>query len=77
MSEWNPDDPLLTAQAPHELAGILRWHRAKVPSQEIVKLLRLRGTKFLKSLELAQKQEAEARQIGRPIHDALIPKEKT
>lgn len=77
MSDWNPDDPILTALAPHEPSGVLRWHKAKVPSQEIMKLLRLRGTQLIKSLEHATELEQTAKSLGRPIHDALIPKEKT
>jgi hypothetical protein len=77
MTEWNPDDPVLTAPAPHEVAGILRWHKAKVPSQQIMSLLSLRGTQLIKQIELAMHVENTAQAKGIPIHDALIPKEKS
>jgi hypothetical protein len=75
MTDWNPNDPALTARAPHEVAGILRWHKAKVPSQEIMKLLHLRGTQLIKQIELAMHGENTAHEQGIPVHDALITKE--
>jgi hypothetical protein len=75
MTNWNPDDPALKAAAPHEVAGILRWHKAKVPSQEIMKLLHIRGTQLIKQIELAMHVENTAHEKGIPVHDALITKE--
>lgn len=78
MSDWNPDDPLLKAiRAPHETAAVMRWHRAKVPSQEIMKLLGYRGTRLIKSLETAAEQEQAAHERGLEIHDALIYEEES
>lgn len=75
--DWNPDDPALKARAPHEVAGVLRWHKAKVPSQEIMKLLHMRGTQLIKQIELAMHIENNAQALGIPIHAPLIPKEKS
>lgn len=72
MADLNPDDPILKGRAPHELAGVLRWHRAKVPSRQIMELLHLRGTQLIKSIELAHNQEAIAIALGIPVHDELI-----
>jgi hypothetical protein len=72
VTDWNPDDPVLTARAPHEVAGILRWHQAKVPSKEIMGLLRLRGTQLIKQLESAQEKANTARALSIPVHEALI-----
>lgn len=73
MSDWNPDDPVLTAvKAPHETAGVMRWHRAHVPSKTIMQMLNLRGTKFIAMLEKAAQQEKGAATLGLAIHDALI-----
>ncbi len=79
MTELDPDDPLLAREdaAPHELCGVMRWHRAGVPSKEIMSMLRLRGTKLAKVLQAAADEEREAVRSRRPIHDALIPKDKT
>jgi len=58
MSDWNPDDPALKAvKAPHEIAGILRWHRANVPSRKIMEMLHLPGTKLMAALAKATEQE--------------------
>lgn len=75
MQDWDPNDPDLEAEAPHELSGVMRWHRAKVPSRKIMELLHLRGTQLIKKLETASEEERSAVKTGRPIHDALIPKE--
>lgn len=75
MGEWNPDDPVLKGLAPHEPSGILRWHKAKVPSRQIMKMLRLRGTELVKHIEVAAEQERRAEQVGTPIHSPLMPGE--
>lgn len=74
--DWNPDDPVLNGRAPHELAGILRWHRAKVPSRQIMSMLKLRGTQLIKSIEVATAQERLALQVGVPVHDERMPKDE-
>ena len=74
--EWNPDDPVLKGSAPHELAGVLRWHRNKVPSQRIMRLLGLRGTQFIASLEKGAAQEKAAAASGFPTHAPLMPEEE-
>lgn len=75
MSEWNPDDPTLKGLAPHEPSAVLRWHKAHVPSKKIMRMLRLRGTQLIKQIEIATEKEREAERIGRPVHNALMPKE--
>lgn len=73
--EWDPDHhSLKDPNAPHETAAVMRWHRSKVPSQEILKMLRMRGTVLIKKLEDAMEQERVAHESGRPIHDDLIQK---
>lgn len=74
MTDWDPADPALEKPGPHEISGVMRWHRAKVPSELIMKLLRLRGTQLIATLEKAKKEEVEATRRGLDIHDALIPK---
>ena len=75
--EWNPDHPSLKElKAPHETAAIMRWHRAKVPSQEIMRMLGYKGTRLVKALELAAKQEKAAHDSGLDVYDALIYEEK-
>lgn len=76
MTDWDPDDPALAAAAPHELSGVMRWHRAKVPSRKIMQLLHLRGTQLVKKLETASEEERLAVNTGLPIHDALIYEEE-
>jgi hypothetical protein len=75
MADWNPDDPVLKGLAPHEPSGILRWHKARVPSHQIMKLLRLRGTQLVKHIEVASEQTRKAEQVGMPIHSPLMPPE--
>jgi hypothetical protein len=70
--EWDPNDPVLSARAPHEVAGILRWHQAKVPSQKIMELLKMRGTQLIKDMEVAKSKADTARALSIPVHDALI-----
>lgn len=73
LPDWNPNDPLLEADnAPHETAGVMRWHRAKVPSKQIMQLLHLRGTQLIATLEKATKQESQAAERGLEIHDPLL-----
>ena len=77
--DWDPNDPMLKSSlAPHETVGVLRMHRAGYKGAETMKLLRLRGTQLMRSLQKAMDEETEAHRAGRPIHDALIniPKEK-
>ena len=75
--DWSPDDPeLASTRAPHELNAVLRWHKAKVPSQEIMKLLRLKGTQLLAKIEEGTRAEHEAEVRGLPVHEALMPKEE-
>ena len=74
--EWDPNDPVLTAdKAPHEVSGVMRWHQAKVPSQEILRMLRLRGTQLIAALEKAKADEIVAQAKGIDIHSPLMPKE--
>lgn len=76
MSEWSTADPaLLSDTAPHELSAVMRWHRAKVPSKQIMELLRLRGTQLIAALEKAKKDESAAVGRGLDIHQELMPKE--
>lgn len=74
---FDPDDPVLTQEAPLEPAGLTRMHLSGWPSQLLVREFRLRGTKFMRQMEQARQQIAEATAKGRPIHNVLIPKEKT
>ena len=77
---WDPNDPMLKSSlAPHETGGVLRMHRAGKTGAELMKLLRLRGTKLMDQMQRAMDAESAAHRAGRPIHDALIniPKEKS
>jgi len=78
--DWSADDPILKSPlAPHETAGVLRFHRAGHKGAEIMKLFKLRGTKLMKLMQKAMDDEGAAARANRPIHDALIniPKEKS
>lgn len=76
MSDLNPDDPILKEiDAPHEVSGVMRWHRSQVPSQAIIRMLGLRGTKLTAELAKAAEQESQARARGLDIHDAMIGEE--
>lgn len=77
LFDWDPNDPVLGERAPHELAAILRWHRANVSSQRLIKLLRLRGTQLLKTLADAERQEQIARSLSIPVHAPLFEKESS
>lgn len=77
MSDWNPDDPALKeVKAPHETAGVLRWHRAKVPSQKIMSMLGLRATQLVGALQKASEQESIAQKLGREIYDSGFPEQE-
>ena len=78
--DWDPNHPSLKSSlAPHETAGVLRMHRAGKKGAELMKLLRLRGTKLMNQMQKALDAELGAAKAGRDIYDALIdiPKEKT
>lgn len=77
MTELNPNDPVLLKMgtAPHEPSAILRMHNAGHKSQAILELFHLRGTELIRRMQEAQGEANVAKSIGRPIHEALIPKE--
>ena len=76
--DWNTQDPSLQSDAaPHELCGVLRMHRNGMPSKKIMSMLSLRGTKLIKTIEVATEAEKQAVKEKRPIHNELIPKEKS
>ncbi|QJD50274.1 hypothetical protein SEA_IWOKEUPLIKEDIS_71 [Mycobacterium phage Iwokeuplikedis] len=63
---------LRSPMAPHESAGVLRMHRAGYKGKDIMKTLKLRGTKLMTQMSKAMDDEQSAARAGRPIHDALI-----
>lgn len=75
---WNPEtsDPELEKPGPFEPSAVMRMHRAGVQRQNILNILKLRGTQLLKQLETSKIEEADALKNGRPIHNALIEEEK-
>lgn len=79
MSDWSTDDPQLEKPhlAPHEPAAVMRLRLAGHPPQAILQEIRVKGTEFVKQIEQAKIEIDEAAGKGRPIHDALIPKEKS
>lgn len=70
--DLDPDDPILRWPGPHEISAIGRLHLAGRPPKYIMGLLKMRGTKFAKSLEKARTDAITARRAGRPLHHALI-----
>jgi hypothetical protein len=78
MEDWNPNDPALKElKAPHETAGVLRWHRARVPSKKIMEMLGLRATQLVGALQKASEQETLAAKLGREIYDSGFPEQET
>jgi hypothetical protein len=77
--EWSTEHPSLKdGSGSHEPPAVYRMHKAGVPSQNILKLLRLKGTELVKQIALARGEYESAEHDERPIHEALIdiPKEK-
>ncbi|QDP44651.1 hypothetical protein SEA_NOTHINGSPECIAL_67 [Mycobacterium phage NothingSpecial] len=75
--DWDPNHPLLrSTAAPHETAGVLRMHRAGYKGADIMKLLKLRGTRLMKQMQRALDEETRAAHQGRDIHDAKITTER-
>lgn len=74
-NEWNPDHPILKSPlAPHETAGVLRMDRAGWPAAIILKTVGTNGSKLMHAFLEGRRQENTAKQQGRDIHDALLPK---
>ncbi|QGJ94835.1 hypothetical protein SEA_BLINN1_75 [Mycobacterium phage Blinn1] len=72
-NDWNPNDPILKSPyAPHETGGVLRIHRSGYRGSQVMKILKLRGTKLMKQMQKALDDETRASAQGRPIHDAAI-----
>ncbi|AMS00968.1 hypothetical protein SEA_LOSER_72 [Mycobacterium phage Loser] len=73
MTDWDPNHRLLkSTNAPHETAAVLRMHRAGYKGADIMKLLKLRGTRLMSQMQRALDAETRAAHAGRPIHDAKI-----
>ncbi|AGT14322.1 hypothetical protein ADZZY_74 [Mycobacterium phage Adzzy] len=70
---WDPNHPMLKSPyAPHETAAVLRIKRTGIPGPELMKLLKLKGTRLMSQIQRAMDQETEAHRRNLPIHDALI-----
>jgi len=70
---WDPNHPSLRSpQAPHETAGVLRMRRNGYNGAQILKLIKLRGTRLVNQMQRAMDAEQAAHRAGRPIHDARI-----
>ncbi|QXO13347.1 hypothetical protein SEA_TROOPER_70 [Mycobacterium phage Trooper] len=77
MTDWDPNHRLLrSTAAPHETAAVLRMHRAGYKGADIMKILKLRGTRLMKQMQKALDDETRAAHAGRDIHDAKITVEK-
>lgn len=71
----DPNDPSLTdPSAPHEVAGVLRMHRAGLSARDIKKTLKypIIGTRIVDELNTAIHQETEADHAGRSIYDGEV-----
>ena len=76
--EWSADDRLLKSEhGPHEPSAIHRMYKHGWPGTIICKALKEKATAVVLDIQRSEKLERAAMQAGRPIHDALIPKEKT
>jgi hypothetical protein len=60
------------ANAPHEICGELRMHRAGHGADSIRKILKVRATTLINVFNRALTNEQEAHGRGLPIHDAPI-----
>ncbi|ASJ79781.1 hypothetical protein KIY85_gp69 [Mycobacterium phage Heffalump] len=77
MTNWDPNHPLLRSPAaPHETAAVLRMHRAGYKGAQIMKILKLRGTRLMSQMQKALDDETRAAHAGRDIHDAKITVER-
>ncbi|AMQ66905.1 hypothetical protein PBI_MCFLY_71 [Mycobacterium phage McFly] len=72
-NDWNPNDPILKSPyAPHETGGVLRIHRSGYKGAQVMKILKLRGTKVHHQMQKALDAETRATTQGRAIYDAAI-----
>lgn len=74
-TEWNPDHPLLKSPlAPHEVSGVLRMDRGGWPAAIILKTVGTNGSKLMQAFLKGRRDEEQAKQQGRDIHEARPPK---
>lgn len=77
QSTWRSDDPILRSpHGPYETPAAMRMHRAGWPGATIMRQFKIPASKLMAALSKAMDEEQRAHRAGRPIHDALIPKEK-
>ena len=73
--DWNPNHQLLKSpQAPHETIGVLRLQRAGYDAKESMKILKMKGTQFVKELKKGLDEETDAHDRGCLIVDGRIKK---
>ncbi|QGJ89771.1 hypothetical protein SEA_SUPERCHUNK_72 [Mycobacterium phage Superchunk] len=75
--DWDPNHiSLKSPLAPHETAGVLRIKRTGMSGPDMMKMLKLRGTRLMTQIQRAMDQETDAHRRHLPIHDALIAVKK-
>ena len=77
MTEWDLDHPSMKSTSAHEPPAVLRMLNSGFDKQTILRTIKVRGLQLLQQIEESKVVLDEAASKGRPIHDALIPKEKT
>lgn len=71
--DWDPNaEELRSRKAPHETGGVLRMHRNGLKGAEIMKKLRMRGTRLMSEMQDSLDAETDAKEAGVPIHDVTI-----
>lgn len=75
LTDWDLGDKSMQTKAPFEGSAAYRMHVNGMPSRDIMKTLKLRGTQFIKELELQQHSEQSRREAGCAVHDGFITNE--
>lgn len=70
---WDPNHPMLKSRgAPHETAGLMRFHRAGNTGSFIMKTFKIKSMALTKAFSKSMDEEQDAARAGRYIHDAVI-----
>lgn len=71
--KWDADDRILRSpHAPHEVAAVLRMHRAGWPAPAIAKSLGMRASKLVGALSKAMFEANQAAKANRDLHQECV-----
>lgn len=71
--EWSPDDPVLESpHGPHEVAAVLRMHRAGWPAPRIADTFGMRGSRLINALSKGLYEAQQAERANRPVHQEVV-----